>query len=151
MIDLLDRVLEKGLVLNADIIISVVCIPLLGVNLRAALAGMETMLKYGLMREWDERTREWEREHIKKREPLLLAEEEIFLRMYGAHWHSNGIYRTWQPGHLYLTNKRLFLLRREPGEMLLETALEKIQRLGHQERNSLHGHREGHDLFGSQP
>jgi len=127
LVDLLDRVLEKGLVINADIIISVAGIPLLGVNLRAALAGMETMLKYGLMREWDERTREWE--YIKKREPLLLAEEEILLRMYGAHWHSEGIYRTWRPGHLYLTNKRLFLFRSEPGEMLFETALEKIKGL----------------------
>jgi len=90
---------------------------------------METMLKYGLMREWDERTREWEREHIKKREPLLLAEEEILLRMYGAHWHSKGIYRAWRPGHLYLTNKRLFLFRSEPGEMLFETALGKIKGL----------------------
>ncbi len=127
--DLLDRVLEKGLVINADIIISVAGIPLLGVNLRAALAGMETMLKYGLMREWDERTREWERKHIKKREPLLLAEEETLLRMYGAHWHSEGIFRAWRPGHLYLTNKRLFLFRSEPREMLFETALEKIKGL----------------------
>lgn len=129
LVDLLDRVLEKGLVINADIIISVAGIPLLGVNLRAAVAGMETMLKYGLMREWDERTREWERKHIKKREPLLVAEEEILLRMYGAHWHSEGIFRTWRPGHLYLTNKRLFLFRSEPGEMLFETALEKIKGL----------------------
>lgn len=129
MVDLLDRVLEKGLVINADIIISVAGIPLLGVNLRAALAGMETMLKYGLMREWDERTREWERKHAKRREPLLLAEEEILLQMYGAHWHSKGIYRAWQPGHLYLTNKRLFLFRTGPGQMLFETALEKIKGL----------------------
>lgn len=129
LVDLLDRVLEKGLVINADIIISVAGIPLLGVNLRTALAGMETMLKYGLMREWDERTREWERKHIEKREALLLPEEDIFLQMYGAHWYSKGIYRAWRPGHLYLTNKRLFLLRSEPGEMLFETALEKIEGL----------------------
>jgi len=128
-VDLLDRVLEKGLVINADLIISVAGIPLLGVNLRAALAGMETMLKYGLMREWDERTREWERKHIKKREPLLVAEEEILLRMYGAHWHSEGIFRAWRPGHLYLTNKRLFLFRSQAGEMLFETALAKIKGL----------------------
>ncbi len=129
LVDLLDRVLEKGLVINADIIISVAGIPLLGVNLRAALAGMETMLEYGLMREWDERTREWERKHIEKRGPHLLAEEEILLLMYGAHWHSKGIYRAWRPGHLYLTNKRLFLFRSEPGEMLFETPLEKIKAL----------------------
>jgi len=57
LVDLLDRVLDKGLVINADIIISVAGIPLIGVNLRAALAGMETMVKYGVMKEWDERIR----------------------------------------------------------------------------------------------
>lgn len=129
LVDLLDRVLEKGLVINADIIISLAGIPLLGVNLRAALAGMETMVKYGVMREWDERARERERKHIKEREPHLLAEEEILLRMYGAHWHSEGIYRAWQPGNLYLTNKRLFLFRREPKEIIFETGLEKIKGL----------------------
>jgi len=40
LVDLLDRILDKGLVINADIIISVAGIPLIGVNLRAALAGM---------------------------------------------------------------------------------------------------------------
>ena len=129
LVDLLDRVLEKGLVIQADIIISVAGIPLIGVNLRAALAGMETMLKYGLMREWDASARQWEREHIHKREPALLPEEEVLLRMYGAHWYSKGIYRAWRPGHLYLTDKRLFLFRAEPGEMLFETRFEHIKGL----------------------
>jgi hypothetical protein len=57
LVDLLDRVLERGLVINADIIISLAGVPLIGINLRAALAGMETMVKYGLMREWDQRIR----------------------------------------------------------------------------------------------
>lgn len=62
IVDLLDRVLDKGLVINADIIISVAGIPLIGVNLRAALAGMETMMQYGMMKDWDERTRAFRRE-----------------------------------------------------------------------------------------
>ena len=57
LVDLLDRVLEKGLVLNADLIINVAGIPLLGVNLRAYLAGIETMLKYGIWQDWDEAQR----------------------------------------------------------------------------------------------
>ncbi|MBU2639316.1 MAG: gas vesicle protein [Nanoarchaeota archaeon] len=56
-VDLLDRVLDKGLVINADIIVSVADIPLIGINLRAALAGMETMLEYGVMEEWDKTLR----------------------------------------------------------------------------------------------
>jgi hypothetical protein len=57
LVDLLDRVLEKGLVLNADLLINVAGIPLLGVNLRACLAGIETMLKYGIWQDWDEAQR----------------------------------------------------------------------------------------------
>jgi len=74
LVDLLDRVLDKGLVINADIIISLAGVPLIGVNLRAALAGMETMLKYGVMKDWDERTRSWEREQRQKKvEPICTA------------------------------------------------------------------------------
>ena len=74
LVDLLDRVLDKGLVINADLIISLAGVPLIGVNLRAALAGMETMLKYGVMEEWDERTHAWESEHRKKTvEPIYTA------------------------------------------------------------------------------
>ena len=53
LVDLLDRVLDKGVVIQADLIISVAGVPLLGVNLRAALAGIETMLAYGMMEDWD--------------------------------------------------------------------------------------------------
>lgn len=63
LVDLLDRVLERGLVLQADLVISLAGVPLIGVNLRAAIAGMETMLAYGMMVDWDERTRAQEREH----------------------------------------------------------------------------------------
>ncbi len=54
LVDLLDRVLDKGLVINADVIISLAGIPLIAVNLRAAIASVETMLDYGLMRDFIE-------------------------------------------------------------------------------------------------
>ena len=57
LVELLDRVLDRGLVLNADIIISLAGVPLVGIKLRAALAGMETMVRYGLMNDWDEAIR----------------------------------------------------------------------------------------------
>jgi hypothetical protein len=47
--DLLDRVLDKGLFLRADLVISVAGIPLIGVTLSAAVAGIETLLEYGIM------------------------------------------------------------------------------------------------------
>lgn len=52
--DLLDRVLDKGLVIHADLIISLAGIPLIAVNLRAAIASVETMWNYGLMRDFIE-------------------------------------------------------------------------------------------------
>lgn len=58
LVDLLDLVLEKGLVIEADVIISVAGIPLIGLNLRAALAGMETMTGYGLMQDLDHSMRQ---------------------------------------------------------------------------------------------
>lgn len=51
LVDLLDRVLDKGLVLDADLIISLAGVPLIAVSLRAAIAGAETMRKYGMMRD----------------------------------------------------------------------------------------------------
>ena len=57
LVDLLDRILDKGLILDADLIIHVAGIPLLGVKLKAALAGMETMLNYGIWQDWDEAQR----------------------------------------------------------------------------------------------
>lgn len=57
LVDLLDRVLERGLIINADLVICLAGVPLIGISLRAALAGMETMLEHGLMTEWDERIR----------------------------------------------------------------------------------------------
>jgi hypothetical protein len=75
LVDLLDRVLEKGLVLNADLLIGVAGIPLLGVSLRAYLAGIETMLKYGIWQDWDAAQRaiaSKERQQKRIKEPLTV-------------------------------------------------------------------------------
>jgi len=48
LVDLVDRILDKGLVINADISVSVAGVDLLGVKVRAALASFETAAKYGL-------------------------------------------------------------------------------------------------------
>lgn len=44
----IDRVLDKGLVINADITVSVAGTELLGVQIRAALASFETAAQFGL-------------------------------------------------------------------------------------------------------
>ncbi len=46
--ELIDRLLDKGLVINADISISVAGTELVGIKLRAALASFETAAKFGL-------------------------------------------------------------------------------------------------------
>jgi ssDNA-binding Zn-finger/Zn-ribbon topoisomerase 1 len=46
--DLIDRILDKGLVINADIKVAVVGVELLDIKIRAALASFETAARYGL-------------------------------------------------------------------------------------------------------
>jgi ribosomal protein L37AE/L43A len=46
--DAIDRILDKGLVINADIAVSVAGVELLGIRIRAALASFETAARYGL-------------------------------------------------------------------------------------------------------
>lgn len=126
--DILQKLLDKGLVLNADLILSVAGVPLLGVNLRAAIAGMETMLEYGMMEAWDKRTREWyEKEHVKEVAVPLAMNEEIITKAFGSVWSNQGIVNTWKPGVWYLTNNRLFLWRKEPAEIVFEAPPDEIE------------------------
>jgi ribosomal protein L37AE/L43A len=46
--DVIGRVLDKGLVINADICVSVAGVELLGIKIRAALASFDTAARYGL-------------------------------------------------------------------------------------------------------
>jgi len=144
--DVLDKLLNKGLVLNADLIISVAGIPLIGVNLRAAIAGMETMLEYGMMEAWDKSTREWYNKEFAGRmaAPLVLG-EEVIIRTFGSIWSSEGIINTWKQGFLYLTNNRLFLWRKEPPEMLFEVSLDKIE--GLMVKKEIHFKEEREELY----
>lgn len=53
IVDVLDVILREGAMLQADVLISVADIPLVGINLRAAVAGLTTMREYGLFENWD--------------------------------------------------------------------------------------------------
>jgi len=129
LVDIIDRILDKGVILNADVIISVAGIPLIGINLRAALAGIETMLDYGMMEAWDESTRKYyAKEYAERIKPPLLDGEEILFHAVGSYYHSEGTYSAWQHGSLFLTDKRIFLFRKEPG-VLFETKLKRIKGL----------------------
>ena len=54
LVDLLDRVLEKGLIIHADVVITLAGVPLIGISLKAALANIETMLDYGMFEHYTE-------------------------------------------------------------------------------------------------
>ena len=45
--DVVERILDKGLVINADIAVSIAGTELLGIKIRATLASFETAAKYG--------------------------------------------------------------------------------------------------------
>jgi len=140
LVDLLDRVLDKGLMLNADLIIHVAGIPLLGVNLKACLAGMETMLKYGIWQDWDEAQRAIATEEERKKKKVPLAPgEEVLVKMFTSQWYSKGIYHNWRPGHLYITNRRVFLFRKEPAEILFQCPYEEIKGIVTERKNNIAG------------
>jgi len=145
LVDLLDRLLNKGLVLDADLIITVAGVPLVGMKLRAILAGMETMLEYGIMDDWDRHTREWYENEVRKAGTVPLVEnEEISYRTFGSIWQAQGLIHAWKPGFWHLTNRRLLLWRTEPPEMLFEVSLEKIEGLWVTEQRILE--KERHEL-----
>lgn len=122
--DLLEVLLNRGVVLHLDLIVAVADIPLIGVSLKAAIAGIETMLEYGMMRQWDEETRAWVQRSISRTVPFAEG-EELIARMAGSHEQAS-LYTTWRPGTFYLTDRRLFVFRREPRELLWQAPLERI-------------------------
>jgi hypothetical protein len=125
LVEILDRLLNKGAVLNADLIISVAGIPLIGLNLRAALAGMETMLEYGVMQDWDKSSRElYARQEMNLKLP---PGEEILFKTFGYLWQDEGLISHWVPGIWNITSHRIFLWRRSPGQILFEAPLEDLR------------------------
>lgn len=130
LVDLIDRILVKGVILSADIVISVSGIPLIGINLKAAIAGMTTMLNYGMMEVWDEEIRRYALEHSYEEELPLEENEEIVFKTFASHYYRDtSLHGVWRPGYLYLTNKRLLLFRKKPAEILFEVDLDKIRGL----------------------
>ena len=124
LVEILDRLLNKGAVLNADLIITVAGIPLIGLNLRAALASMETMLEYGVMEDWDRNSREqYARQEMKLK---LDPGEEILFKAFGYLWQDEGVISNWVPGIWNITSRRIFLWLRSPGKILFEAPLENL-------------------------
>ncbi|HXW02315.1 MAG TPA: gas vesicle protein [Candidatus Nitrosotenuis sp.] len=66
VVDLLDRILDKGVVINGDITISVVGVDLLSLKINLVIASLETAKRYGLRLPWEK----WQKEtkHISVKE-----------------------------------------------------------------------------------
>lgn len=126
---LLNRVLDKGVLINADIVVSVAGIPLIGVNLKAAVASMETMLEYGMMQNLEETCRKRSREQTRVQRVPLVEGEAILLETLGSYYFAEGIYHAWRHGVLYLTNERLLLFHRVLGKVFLAVPLPSIRGL----------------------
>lgn len=126
LVELVDTLLDRGLYLNLDVLISVADIPLIGLNLRATLAGMETMLEYGMMRDWDQRTRAWVQKTAARDLPLREG-EELLAKMPGGYFSRDDFHRDWRPGSVYLTTSRLLVFRRDPREVLWEAELTSLR------------------------
>lgn len=70
IVDVLDVLLREGAMIQADVLVTVADIPLIGINLQAAIAGMTTMTEYGFFENWDvekRRTSEERRSSFGKR------------------------------------------------------------------------------------
>lgn len=119
LVELLGVVLDKGVVLHLDLMISVADIPLVGVSIRAALAGIETMLAHGMMDRWDGKTRAWVQRSISRDVPLDAGEVVRQRLLVSLQSVPRG---TWQPGVLYVTDRRVLVFRREPRAVLWEVA-----------------------------
>ncbi|VFQ43058.1 gas vesicle protein [Desulfoluna butyratoxydans] len=130
LVDLLDRILDKGLVIHADLVVSVAGIPLIGLNLKAALAGMETMVKYGMLKDLDESMRARERDARQQKEALLPNGEAVLFSAHGGWYCSEGLHPAWRYGHLYLTRERLFVYQHPFERMLFEAPLKTVARFG---------------------
>lgn len=57
IVDVLDVLLRDGAMVQADVLITVADVPLVAINLRAAVAGLTTMREYGFFEGWDVETR----------------------------------------------------------------------------------------------
>ena len=62
IVDLIDRILDKGVVITGDITISVVGVDLLSLKINLVIASLETAKRYGIKLPWEQ----WEHKQLKK-------------------------------------------------------------------------------------
>ncbi|MFA4876975.1 MAG: gas vesicle protein [Methanoregula sp.] len=129
LVDLLDRVLEKGAVIDADVIITVAGVPLIGLKLRAMLASIETMIQYGMWADWDRAIRAAAGEEEKRKillETAMLRGETPLLRCAASYWQSSGACPAWTYGTLTVTANAVRIHQKEPLACLVDVPFESL-------------------------
>jgi hypothetical protein len=122
---LVDVLLDKGVYLDLDLVITVAEVPLIAVNLRATIAGVETMLAYGVPGLWSPDEGEGA---ARPRAELPPVEEGEAERIPARLREDRATGPVWRSGHLrvarsglvrwYGSGERRPALRLEPGEVL---------------------------------
>ncbi|MEN6610076.1 MAG: gas vesicle protein [Methanoregulaceae archaeon] len=129
LVDLLDRILDKGAVIDADVIVTVAGVPLLGLKLRAMLASVDTMIRYGMWADWDKAIRAAatdEDRHREARADALLQGEAVRYQCFSSCWQPDGIVRGWTYGTLFITDTSVRLHRKEPAAVLMTCRFEEL-------------------------
>jgi hypothetical protein len=62
IVDLIDRILDKGVVITGDITISIVGVDLLSLKINLVIASLETAKRYGIKLPWEK----WTQPQLKK-------------------------------------------------------------------------------------
>ncbi len=70
IVDLVDRILDKGVVITGDITISIVGVDLLSLKINLVIASLETAKRYGIKLPWER----WEKEQ--KRIPQKITSQK---------------------------------------------------------------------------
>jgi hypothetical protein len=70
IVDLVDRILDKGVVITGDITISIVGVDLLSLKINLVIASLETAKRYGIKLPWEK----WEKEQ--KRIPQKITSQK---------------------------------------------------------------------------
>ncbi|MDP4013263.1 MAG: gas vesicle protein [Candidatus Nanopelagicales bacterium] len=132
--DLLERILQRGVMLRLDVIISVADIPLIGLSAQLAVASIETMNAYGMLGTWDADSRKEALRGGADARPgsgriVFQPGEHVVLDEFASCRVELGWTR-WRPGRLHVTNRRVVLTRVAPDEILFETDLADITGIG---------------------
>ena len=61
IVDLVDRILDKGVVITGDITVSIVGVDLLSLKINLVIASLETAKRYGIKLPWEK----WEPKQLK--------------------------------------------------------------------------------------